>query len=88
MRERVEEYRALPASPERDITMAIDSCVKTMISIVAIRLKQAVRQDLQVMHNFSVKNLKLPKLNFTELYEMVRKRNYQRVVRVLQTEEN
>lgn len=87
LRENVEKYRALPASPERDITMAIDNCVKTMVSVVAIRLKQAVRQDLHQLHNLPLMGLELPELEKSELFDLVAGKNYQPVLAALQIEQ-
>ncbi len=72
----VERYRALPASPERDLTMAIENCVKVMVSVIAIRLKQAVRNDISKLHRFPAPSFELPRLSPGELWSIVTKKNY------------
>lgn len=72
----IEYYRDLPASPERDITMAIDNCVKVMVSIISIRLKQAVRHDLFQLHRHPQLNYELPNFSMNELFEVVMNKNY------------
>lgn len=79
----IEEYRALPASPERDITMAISHSIQVMVSIISIRLKQAVKKDIFKLHRYPVFAYELPKFSKEELFHLVRSKNYARVLEVI-----
>lgn len=88
LKEKVEEYRSLPASPERDITMAIENCIKTMVSVIAIRLKQAVRRDLQTMEAEPAPSFNMTKIGFGELLRMVEEKNYQPVLAMIESQKH
>lgn len=88
LKKNVEEYRVLPASPARDISMAIDNCIKVMVSIISIRLKQAVRKDIFKLHRHPVLSYELPKFSMEELLHLVSSKNYAKVLKAISTDED
>ena len=82
----VERYRELPASPERDLTMAIENCVKVMVSVIAIRLKQAVHRDV-FASGFPQINYELPVLTSEQLLNIVVNKNYSPVLAKIRQDE-
>mgnify|MGYP001283791881 CR=1 FL=1 len=84
LKRNIELYRQSPASPERDITMAIANCVQVMLSIIAIRLRQTATRDIfSIMHS-PVLSINWPDVTMTELYQMVMEKKYSKVLAYIQ----
>lgn len=81
----VERYRDLPASPERDIKMALENCVQVMVSILSIRLTQAVRKDIFKLHRYPLLSYELPKFSSEELIHLLKNKNYTKVLRAIKS---